>query len=203
MSFEHRSPLLGFVLLLPISIFVFGDIAHARTTLDAPRQVQAGLRSAVTKSSSDYFVEFLARPTGAFGHSFVRLGMTDKTGHVTTTNTLGFYPVDKTGNAVFDAPGVLTHRKLDLASQSTVKYRVLVIKSSYLKTLRATELMKKAWVRYDLIGHNCNHLVGQIARGLGLNDPAEYADTPENYVRALKAQNGGRERASWRGIFGT
>lgn len=80
---------------------------------------------------------------------------------------------------------------------------MLASKSSYLKTLRATQQMKKAWVRYDLIGHNCNHLVGQIAHGLGLNDPAEYADTPENYVRALKAQNGWREWASWRGTTGT
>jgi hypothetical protein len=203
MNFDFRLPLLGFVVLFSISIISFGDLAHARTKNDPPAHVHASSRSAMTEVSKHYFVEFLARPTQAFGHSFVRFGVTDKAGHDSTTSTLGFYPVDKTGNAVFDTPGVISHRKRDLASQSTVKYRLLVSKSSYLKTLRTTQLMEKSWVRYDLIGHNCNHLVGQIARVLGLNDPGEYADTPENYVRALKGQNGGRERATWRRTTGT
>ena len=117
---------------------------------------------------------------------------------VWTDAFFGFYPVDKTGAAVFNSPGVITNRKFDRASRSTVKYRIVVSKSSYLEAMHATKIMKKSWVRYDLVDHNCNHMIGQIARGLGLKDPGEYADTPENYVRALKAQNGGRERGSWR-----
>jgi hypothetical protein len=204
MSFEFRLRPLGRLLAISITVCSIGNPASARTQLDASRHKEASARrEATNEPAGPYFVEFMARPTEAFGHSFVSLGMVGKFHQDKTTKTLGFYPVDKTGTAVFNSPGVITNRKLDRASQSTVKYRVLVSKTSYLKAMRATQLMKKSWVRYDLISHNCNHMIGQTARGLGLKDPGDYADTPENYVRALKAQNGGRERGSWLRSAGT
>ena len=199
MSFKFRLRPLSLVLAIAISACSCGDKASARTLLDAPRHREASpQKDATNELAGPYFVEFMARPTKAFGHSFVSLGFAGKSHQYKTTKTLGFYPTDTAGHAIFDSPGVVTHRKLDRASLSTVRYRVLVSQSSYLKAMHATKLMERSWVRYDLIDNNCNHMIGQIARELGLKDPGEYADTPENYVRAMKAINGGRERASWR-----
>ena len=154
--------------------------------------------SAANPPAPHYFVEFLARPSQAFGHSFVRLGVIDEQSRERTTKIAGFYPVDKTGQNVFNAPGIVTSRPADKASQSTAKYRVLVSENSYLSAMKEAQKIKKTWVRYDLVGHNCNHLVGAIARNLGLAAPSDYADLPENYVHALQARNAGRERASWK-----
>lgn len=149
-------------------------------------------RPAHSKSGT-YSIEFLARPSAYFGHSYVRLSPHDGR---SKPSTIGFYP--KNVKAVFNAPGTAGATRADLRSKPTVIYRVDVTRDTYRKAQRYVAGMPRKWTVYDLTSRNCNHLAGDVARHLGLAVPGDYADLPENYVRSLQSLNGGRTRASWR-----
>lgn len=99
---------------------------------------------------------------------------------------------------MFDTPGIVTATALDIKSEPSVGYRLAVSPQTYVKAASYIARLPQTWTRYDLAGHNCNHMLGAIATGLGLVVPTDYDDLPENYVRSLKSQNGDRERASWK-----
>jgi len=143
-----------------------------------------------------YYVDFLARPTQYFGHSYVQIGTIDHKGRSHPAATAGFYP--KSVKSVFGAPGFVTATSADLGSKHSVRYRLAVSRRTFKKTSALIGQLTHTWDRYDLVGHNCNHLIGSVAGHIGLAVPGEYADLPENYVRAMASSNGGRIRASWR-----
>lgn len=143
-----------------------------------------------------YYVDFLARQAGIVGHSFIQVGRLDARGGRHPAITAGLYPADP--NRVFDAPGKVTALPADLKADPRVRYRVLVSERTYRKTPALMNSLPGNWKRYDLVQHNCNSMVASVARHLGLAAPGDTADIPVNYVRALAALNGGRERASWR-----
>jgi hypothetical protein len=163
-------------------------------TLVALALIAADMAQAAGRDTG-YYVEFRARPSQAFGHSYVQVGRDDGTGRSRPTLTAGLYP--KSSKAVFDTVGKVTRTAPDLRSQPTVAYKVAVSRETY-RTTGAYLARTANNQRYDLIGENCNHLVGRVAAKLGLADPGDHADLPENYVRSLRSRNGGRERASWR-----
>jgi len=144
----------------------------------------------------DYYIEFLARPSQYFGHSYVRLGRIDGSGKAHAGVTAGYYPVN--ADAAFGGPSLVTATRDDLHAKPSVRYRVAVSGRTYRKTSAMIARLPLTWRRYDLVSRNCNHLVGAIAGKIGLSVPGDYADVPESYVRALHAANAGRERASWR-----
>ena len=146
--------------------------------------------------TSGYYVDFLARPTQYFGHSYIQIGSVDRDGRGHPAATVGFYP--KTVKTVFNAPGFVGATARDLKAKPSVRYRVAVSERTYRKTAAMFGALPRAWRRYDLVGRNCNHMVGHVAGRLGLAVPGEPSDLPESYVRAMQAANGGRSRASWR-----
>ena len=143
-----------------------------------------------------YYVDFLARPAGYVGHSFVQAGALDAHGGRHPAMTVGLYPANP--DRIFDAPGKVTALALDLKPDPGVRYRVLVSERTYLKMLALMKILPDTWRRYDLVQNNCNNMVADVARHLGLVAPGDTADLPTNYVRSLAEVNGGRTRASWR-----
>lgn len=180
-------------MILATAILAFsGDVSLAARTVHRSAVKAQGSHAA----ASGYYVEFLARPSQYFGHSYVQVGRIDRAATARTTATVGFYP--KSVKSVFDAPGTVTATPSDLRATPSVRYRVAVSERTFRKTVALVNKLPDTWQRYDLVGRNCNHLVGRIARQIGLGDPGGYADLPENYVRSMRAANGGRTRASWR-----
>ena len=157
--------------------------------------VAVGSDAQAARRDSGYYVDFRARPTQAFGHSYVEVGQAGRDGRSRPSVTAGLYP--KSPSAVFGARGTVTRTSADLKTTPTVSYRLAVSRETYRQAEAYLARMPKGQ-RYDLIGENCNHLVGRVASKLGLSDPGDHADLPENYVRSLRSQNGGRARASWR-----
>jgi hypothetical protein len=160
-------------------------------------QARPRLEPAAMAQTPAYLIEFAARPTQAFGHSYVRLVSVGRDGREHVDETAGFYPAS--AKQVFDTRGIVTATKADLTSRPSVSYRVAVSAKTYAAASSYVRRLSQTWKRYDLTGQNCNHMIGDVARTVGLTSPGDYDDLPENYVRSLRAQNGGRERASWRG----
>lgn len=194
-----RRQLAVIVLCLACAGLPFGSAALAGSnTLTGRHPVHPPAAYPPSSGDSGYYVEFRARPTGYFGHSYVQVGRLGKDGHRLPATTAGLYPDPKRAHSIFDAPGAIGYTDPDIRSQPSIKYRLSVSKQTYRQAEAFIVQMSRTPQRYDLIGHNCNHLTGHVARRLGLTDPGEHADTPANYVRALEQQNGGRSRASWR-----
>jgi hypothetical protein len=170
----------------------------------APLPAEAGHRGTraahrpahATAAVRHYYVDFLARTSGPVGHSYIRLGALDARGGAHPTVTAGFYAADLAH--VWDAPGVVKATARDLREVPAARYRVAVGERTYRRMQALLERLHGSWHQYDLVGHNCNHMVGLVAGHLGLAVPGEYADLPVNYVRALAAANGGRTHGSWR-----
>lgn len=163
---------------------------RARHHAGASGMAQAG------GEGSRYYVDFVARPAGVVGHSFIQVGTLDAQGGRRAVITAGLYPANP--NEIFDAPGKVTALPADLKPYPVVRYRVLVSDRTYRKTLALMKSLPGSWRRYDLMQRNCNNMVADVARHLGLATPGDTADIPVNYVHSLAALNGGRERASWR-----
>ena len=49
--------------------------------------------------------------------------------------------------------------------------------------------LRSTWKTYDLLVHNCNGFVGQIANSVGLRTPMMTAQLPIRYVAELRALN--------------
>lgn len=180
-------------LLLAIALLVVGVApAHAARTWSAQHS-HSKPRLTV---QPNYYVEFLARPSQYFGHSYVRIGSISPSGASHPAATAGFYP--KQPKTVFNAPGIITATRTDVRAKPSARYRLAVSERTFHKVSKLLAALPKTWTRYDLVGHNCNHLIALVARQIGLSTPTDYADLPINYVHALQAGNTGRTRASWR-----
>jgi hypothetical protein len=187
--------------VLAATVFATWSSSELSARPQARHADRAGASKAEARTaakSSTHFVEFLARPSQYFGHSYVQIGTIGANGKARANRTVGFYPAGNYTKDVFGVRGSVTATAPDLRSVSTARYRLAVSRATYVQAVAYVDRLPQTWRRYDLLDRNCNHMVGAIAQGVGLNAPGDHLDTPENYVRALKAQNGGRERASWR-----
>lgn len=187
-----KGSLLGVCALAAVAALAASTSAWAGKHGRAPR---AGVEH-VSSDQGRYYVDFLARPEGIVGHSYIQAGALDTGGRRHPALTEGLYPANPA--KVFDAAGKVTAMAADLKHEPGVRYRVMVSPQTYTKTLAYMKSLKHTWRRYDLIQHNCNNMVGDVARHLGLAAPADTSDLPMNYVSAIAAANDGRLRASWR-----
>ena len=63
------------------------------------------------------------------------------------------------------------------------------MKAGYFRVLSEMHGLRKTWTQYELVVHNCNNFVGEIAGSVGLRTPFLTAQYPVGYVADLRALN--------------
>ena len=151
------------------------------------------IATAAADSVADHVV-FAARPSSTFGHSYVVVGATTARGYRHRTVILGFYPAtgaDDVLSVLAGTWGGVGNTSLDIRPP-TVAFRLAISQAERRKLQRWTRQMRVSWRHFDLVRRNRNHLVGRVARSMGLVVRADGAQSPEAFVRALDALNAER-----------
>src|SRR5262245_6144215 len=165
---------------------------------------------ALPPDARSFYLEFRARnEADGFGHSYVTLGTTDANGQGHQTVVVGFMPrsADDDYWSKFGLPvtGLVGVTRSDLLRRPDARFRIALGKATYFRVVSKIRALRGTWTHYELVVHNCNSFVAEIAGSVGLLTPALAAQYPVDYVRELHALNsslnarGGRKQVS---LFG-
>jgi len=166
-------------------------LVSSEGTVDSKAALQGARKPDSAKGP--YYVDFRARTAASWGHAFVWFGKTSERqvevagltpagdnleyvlGHV-------FFVPSETGASYGDLdPGYLTaHYRVYLNEPDAKKV------FAHIKKLQASS---RVWNAETM---NCTGFIGDIAEFMGLKTPPRW-QRPENYVKNLKAMNGGRQ----------
>ena len=168
---------------------------------DAPVSSQASIGSKPAPQSNrragsakgPYYVDFRARTAASWGHAFVWYGKTSER----KVEVAGLTPAGDTLEYMLGymmwVPSETGASYGDLDPQYlTASYRVYLNEAdakrvfAYIKKLQANSPVWSAEIS------NCTAFIGSIAEYMGLKVPDRW-QRPENYVKSLKAMNGGRQ----------
>ena len=161
------------------------EVTHPPHTVAAP----AGAES--------FYLEFRARnEVAGFGHSYVTLGAIDASNQGHQTFVAGFVPrsADDDYWSKFGLPvtGLIGVTRSDLLRQPDARFRILINKATYLRVIATIRELGHTWTGYELVLHNCNSFVGEVARSVGLQAPLITAQYPVHYVAELRSLNSHR-----------
>ena len=147
---------------------------------------------AVPVQARSFYVEFRARDDATFGHSYVTLGAASSEGTQHTV-VVGFMPksADDDRWSKFGIPvtGVVGVTKSDLLRRPVVRFRVGVDRATYFRLLSRIRALRYSWTTYELVVHNCNDFLREIASSAGLSTPIVTAQYPVHYVAELRTLN--------------
>jgi hypothetical protein len=148
----------------------------------------------VSTEARSFYLEFRARnEVGGYGHSYVTLGTIDGIGRMRETVVVGFMPKsaddDYWSNFGVPVTGLVGVSRSDFTPRPDVRFRIAVSKGTYFRTLNKIRGMRNTWTMYDLLVHNCNNFVSEIASSVTLRTPMLTAEYPVNYVAELRALN--------------
>jgi hypothetical protein len=148
----------------------------------------------VTAEAKSFYIEFRARnETSGFGHSFVVLGTIDAIGHLRETIVIGFMPkkVDDDYWSQFGVPvaGSVGVTRSDLVQRPDVRFRLTISRAKYYLVAKSIPRLRNNWTTYELLVHNCNNFVNQIAQSIGLRTPMITAQYPVDYLSELQTLN--------------
>ena len=149
---------------------------------------------AITADARSFYLEFRARnEVGGFGHSYITLGTVDASGQGRQTVVVGFMPrsADDDYWSKFGLPvtGMLGVTRSDLQRRPDAQFRIAVKESTYLRLVSKVRSLRRTWIQYELVVHNCNNFVSEIASSVGLRTPLITAQYPVGYVTELRALN--------------
>jgi hypothetical protein len=184
--FVPRNLLLGSLGLLFASDAVAGSSNYEPTY--PPRIIAVG-----TEARS-FYLEFRARnEVGGYGHSYVTLGTIDGIGQLHENVVVGFMPksADDDYWSGFGVPvtGLVGVTRSDFTRRPDVRFRIAISKTRYFRTLSKIRSMRNTWTMYELLVHNCNNFLSEIASSVALHAPVMTAEYPVNYVAELRALN--------------
>ena len=149
---------------------------------------------AVTEDARAFYLEFRARnEAGGFGHSYVTLGSIDAGDREHETVVVGFMPrsADDDYWSKFGLPvtGLVGVTRSDLLRRPDARFRIALDKATYFRVVSNIRALRGTWTHYELVVHNCNNFVAEIAGSVGLLTPVLAAQYPVDYVRELRALN--------------
>jgi len=184
--FVSRAWLLGSLALLLVTGAEAGNDTYERT--QPPRII------AVAADARSFYLEFRARnEVGGFGHSYIALGTVDGSGQGRLTVVVGFLPrsADDDYWSKFGLPvtGMLGATRSDLLRRPDARFQIAVNESTYLRLVGKVRSLRRTWTQYELVIHNCNNFVSEIASSVGLRTPLLTAQYPVGYVTELRALN--------------
>jgi hypothetical protein len=170
---------------------------NASVSVEAPAESKRGLQSTPMSVSASakgpYYVDFRARTAASWGHAFIWFGKTSER----KVEVAGLTPAGDTFSYVLGyltwVPSETGASYGDLDPQYlTASYRVYLNEPdakkvfAYIKNLQASSPVWNAEVS------NCTAFIGDVANFMGLKVPHRW-QRPEEYVKSLKAMNGGRQ----------
>ena len=85
--------------------------------------------------------------------------------------------------------GMLGVTRSDLLRRPDARFRIAVNESTYLRLVSKVRSLRRTWTQYELVVHNCNSFVSEIASSVGLRTPLITAQYPVGYVTELRALN--------------
>jgi hypothetical protein len=152
---------------------------------------------AVPADASSFYLEFRARnEAGGFGHSYVALGTIDASGQGHQTIVVGFMPrsADDDYWSKFGLPvtGLVGVTQSDLVRRPDARFRIAINKATYFRLASEVRSLRRTWTQYELVVHNCNNFVSEIAGSVGLQTPLITAQYPVGYIAELHALNAPR-----------
>jgi hypothetical protein len=167
--------------------------ANALASADATVGSKPAPRTVRTSAKGPYYVDFRARTAASWGHAFVWYGKTSER----AVEVAGLTPAGDTTEYVLGyfmwVPSETGASYGDLDPQYlTASYRVYLNEAdakrvfAYIKKLQASSPVWNAETT------NCTSFIGSIAEYMGLKVPVRWT-RPEEYVKSLKAMNGGRQ----------
>jgi hypothetical protein len=141
-----------------------------------------------------YYLEIRARDeAGGFGHSYVTLGTIDAANHGHQTVVAGFMPksADDDYWSKFGLPvtGLVGVARSDLIQRADARFRIVINKATYFRVVSEIRRLHDTWTSYELVVHNCNSFVSEIASSVGLRTPMIVAQYPVHYVAELRSLN--------------
>ena len=141
-----------------------------------------------------YYLEFRARyEVGGFGHSYVTLGTIDATNHGHPTVVAGFVPRSPDDDywSKFALPviGLVGVTRSDLLHKADARFRITINRATYFRVVSEIRRLHSTWTSYELVVHNCNSFVSEIASSVGLRTPLISAQYPVHYVAELRSLN--------------
>jgi len=169
--------------------------ANALVSSEAPIESNPAAQSTQKPGSAKgpYYVDFRARTAASWGHAFVWYGKTSER----QVEVAGLTPA---GDTLAYVVGHLTWVPSETGASYgdldpeylTASYRVYLNEPdakrvfAYIKKLQANSPVWNAEIS------NCTSFIGSIASFMGLKVPYRW-QRPEEYVKGLKAMNGGRQ----------
>ena len=149
---------------------------------------------AITAEARSFYLEFRARnEVGGFGHSYITLGTVNASGQGRQTVVVGFMPRsaddDYWSKLGLPVTGMLGVTRSDLQGRPDARFQIAVKESTYLRIVSKVRSLRRIWTKYELVVHNCNNFVGEIAASVGLRTPLITAQYPVGYVAELRALN--------------
>ena len=150
--------------------------------------------SAVAPEATSFYIDIRAREeAGGFGHSNLALGTVNQSGHEQQTVLVGFVPRsaddDRWSRFAIPVTGSVGVTRSDFVQQPAARFRVTISKTNYFRAVNKIYSLRSTWKTYDLLVHNCNGFVGQIANSVGLRTPMMTAQLPIRYVAELRGLN--------------
>ena len=149
---------------------------------------------AVPADASSFYLEFRARnEVGGYGHSYVTLGTIDASGQGHQTVVVGFMPrsADDEYWSKFGLPvtGLIGVTRSDLLRRPDASFRIALNKATYRRVVSEIRAFRRTWTQYELVVHNCNSFVSEIASSVGLQAPLIAAQYPIDYITELHTLN--------------
>ena len=150
--------------------------------------------TATAPGARAFYIEFRGRSEeGGFGHAYMVLGSVGRDGRQHETTVFGFVPKDADDEfwSQFALPvtGMIGVSQSDFTPSPDVAFRVALTRPQHDQLVRDIAGLQESWTTYLLLGHNCNDLMGAVARSLGLWTPLITVQLPVRYVIELQAIN--------------
>ena len=162
-------------------LLLFGaSCAHATRLRDEPQR------------HAPYFVEFRARPGGAFGHTYVVYGEMDGRRGIRHVHFAGLYPSGPFSQSIFLAvlptTAEIAAEPVDHTRRPDVAYRRELSAAAYDHMVAGIQTLKRSKPGWHLMLYNCNDFAADVARSIGLRVPSTL-QPPDNFVRDLDRMN--------------
>jgi hypothetical protein len=145
-----------------------------------------------TTARPDYYVDFRAIDGFAYGHTHIAYGRLNARGGAMDVRYAGFEPEGAgLGLAVGQFVGVAGSIKTSKESVNFAiidSYRRKLTASQYRSLIAAVERTKRQPQVWNVVFHNCNDFVSEMARTVGLRTPSNLVH-PYMYVAALRSLN--------------
>ena len=144
----------------------------------------------VRGAAPGYFIEFRARPSAYFGHTFIVYGRVDGSGRTVERHHAGFVPGDDFLMAlILPVRGTVGPDRDDWALQSTATYRRRLSAIEYRRVAATVGLLRATHQRWHFFFFNCNDFAIEIAEALNLHRLPSLVP-PKLWVEGLSILNG-------------